>query len=288
MQVRIAEQCGFCPGVRNAIALARQTLQSKGSVYCLGPIIHNQDVVNELTSMGMKTVDSIDSIPQGTVLIRSHGATKKQLQEIDNKGLTTVDATCVLVKRVQKIAAELEKQGYQVVIIGDHKHPEVQAVVGFAEHVQVIGSEDDLHNLSPHKKLGVISQTTQSPDHFAEMVARIIKHGFSELKVVNTLCRETMHRQASAIELCRQVDIMFVLGGLHSANTKKLAELCKKCNPNTFHLQNWKELDIRVLFGKRVAGVTAGASTPDGVVQEFVERLRQFDASADSACPNAK
>jgi (E)-4-hydroxy-3-methyl-but-2-enyl pyrophosphate reductase len=288
MQVRIAEQCGFCPGVRNAIALARQTLQSKGSVYCLGPIIHNQDVVNELTSMGMKTVDSIDSISEGTVLIRSHGATKKQLQEIENKGLTVVDATCVLVKRVQKIAAELEKQGYQVVIIGDRQHPEVQAVVGFADHVQVIGSDEDLHNLNPHKKLGVICQTTQSPDHFAEMVARIIKNGFSELKVVNTLCRETMHRQSSAIELCRQVDVMFVLGGLHSANTRKLAELCKKCNPNTFHLQNWKELDIRILFGKRIAGVTAGASTPDGVVQEFVERLRQFDAPADSVCPNEK
>ena len=160
MQVRIAEQCGFCPGVRNAIALARQTLQSKGSVFCLGPIIHNQDVVNELTSMGMKTVDSVDSIPQGTVLIRSHGATKKQLQEIENKGLTVVDATCVLVKRVQKIAAELEKQGYQVVIIGDRQHPEVQAVVGFADHVQVIGSEEDLHNLSPQQEV-----RRDLPDH---------------------------------------------------------------------------------------------------------------------------
>ncbi len=280
MEVRIAEHCGFCPGVRNAIALARETLQTKGSVYCLGPIIHNQDVVNELTSMGLTTVESIEQVDGGTVLIRSHGATKDQLQHIEDKGLTVVDATCVLVKRVQKIAAELEKQGYQVVIIGDELHPEVQAVVGFAENVAVIGSESDLRKLISHKKLGVICQTTQSPDHFADMVAKIIKSGFIELKVVNTLCRETMRRQSSAIELCRQVDVMFVLGGLHSANTKKLAELCKKYNNSTFHLQNWQELDIKVLFGKGIAGVTAGASTPDWVVQDFVGRLRNFDSSS--------
>ena len=167
MNVIVAEKCGFCPGVRNAITLAYETLSKERIVYSLGPIIHNQDVVNELSEKGLKTVDSINQIPSGTVLIRSHGATKQQLNRIRDKGLRIVDATCVLVKRVQKIGQQLHEEGYKVVIIGDENHPEVQAVVGYAEDVAVIGRAADLDKLSQHKKLGVICQTTQSPDHFA-------------------------------------------------------------------------------------------------------------------------
>jgi 4-hydroxy-3-methylbut-2-enyl diphosphate reductase len=133
--------------------------------------------------------------------------------------------------------------------------------------------------VSPHEKLGVICQTTQTPEYFGEMLASIVKKGFSELKVINTLCKEAIKRQESAVKLCRQVDIMFVLGGLHSANTQKLAELCKKYNNQTFHLQNWAELDKTVLSGKGIAGVTAGASTPDRVISEFVENLEAYKGS---------
>jgi len=278
LKVLVAEQCGFCPGVRNAITLAHDTLARCKVVYCLGPIIHNEDVVRELADKGLKTVDRIDEIETGTVLIRSHGATREQLERIRARGLEVVDATCVLVKRVQKIARSLFEEGYKVVIIGDANHPEVKAVVGYAEDVAVIGAESDIDKLFGHKKLGVICQTTQSPDHFAEMVGRIIRRGFSELKVVNTLCRETIQRQSAAVKLCKQVDVMFVLGGLHSANTCKLAELCREHNPATFHLQNWEELDTNILLGRRIAGVTAGASTPDSVIDAFVQRLRAFDS----------
>jgi (E)-4-hydroxy-3-methyl-but-2-enyl pyrophosphate reductase len=277
MKVLVAEKCGFCPGVRNAINLAKKTLEQEKDVSSLGHIIHNEDVVSQLAEDGLKTVDSIDAIEYGTVLIRSHGATQDELDKINHKGLNVVDATCVLVKRVQKIARQLHEEGYKVVIIGDKDHPEVKAVVGFAEDVEVIGSEDDLDKLSKNRKLGVICQTTQSPDHFADMIAAIAKRGFSEMKIINTLCRETMERQTAAVKLCRQVDIMFVLGGLHSANTRKLAELCKKHNSQTYHLQNWNELDKTVLCGKRTAGVTAGASTPDAVIQAFVRNLEQYD-----------
>ncbi len=277
MNVLVAEKCGFCPGVRNAINLAKKTLEKNNIVYSLGPIIHNEDVVRQLADSGLHTVNQIGQIAEGTVLIRSHGATSAELQEIQNKGLDVVDATCVLVKRVQKIARLLHEEGYHVVIIGDKNHPEVRAVVGSAPDVHVAGTEDDLYKLNLGKKLGIICQTTQSPDYFAQMLAAVARRGFSEIKVINTLCRETMERQEAAVKLCRQVDVMFVLGGLHSANTRKLAELCKKHNPQTFHLQNWQELDKSILSGKQTAGVTAGASTPDEVIDAFVENLRSFE-----------
>lgn len=277
MKVLLAEKCGFCPGVRNAINLAKKTLEKNSVVYSLGPIIHNEDVVRQLAEAGLHTVGDIKNIPGGTVLVRSHGATSAELNEIKTKRLDIVDATCVLVKRVQKIACQLHNEGYHVVIIGDKDHPEVKAVVGSAPEVEVIGTEEDLNKLSNNKKLGIICQTTQSPDFFAQMLAAVARREFSEMKVINTLCRETMSRQEAAVKLCRQVDVMFVLGGLHSANTRKLAELCKKHNPQTFHLQNWQELDKRVLFGKQTAGVTAGASTPDEVIDAFVGNLRSFE-----------
>ncbi|HEY5140443.1 MAG TPA: 4-hydroxy-3-methylbut-2-enyl diphosphate reductase [Methylococcales bacterium] len=277
MKVVVAQKCGFCLGVKNAIRMARETLREHNEVYSLGPVIHNEDVVRQLAEDGLKTVKTVERIPSGTVLIRSHGATIEEIEKIKQKGLEIVDATCVLVKRVQKITKQLHDDGYQVVIIGDKNHPEVQAVVGHAPNIVVVADESDLDKLPKDKKLGIICQTTQSPGHFGEMVGLIAKRGFSELKVVNTLCKEAINRQESAVELCKRVDIMFVLGGLNSANTRKLAELCKKYNLQTFHLQNWNELDKTILSGKTVAGVTAGASTPDQIIEEFVEKLRAFD-----------
>lgn len=280
MKVLVAEKCGFCPGVRTAINLAQKTLTGEGTVYSLGHIIHNEDVVNQLSEAGLSTVDSIETIDSGTVLIRSHGATLAELEKIRKKGLKIVDATCVLVKRVQKIAQQLNQEGYKVVMIGDKDHPEVKAVVGSTDDVEVVAAPEDLDKIHLKKKLGVICQTTQSPDHFSDMIASISRKGFSEMKIINTLCRETMDRQTAAVKLCRQVDVMFVLGGLHSANTRKLAELCKKHNSQTYHLQNWAELDKNCLFGNSTAGVTAGASTPDEVIEEFVRNLENFDSAA--------
>jgi 4-hydroxy-3-methylbut-2-en-1-yl diphosphate reductase len=279
MKVLVAQKCGFCLGVKNAIRMAHETLKEHKEFYSLGPVIHNEDVVRQLAQDGLHTVATVEQIPSGTVLIRSHGATIEEIEKIKQKGLEIVDATCVLVKRVQKIAKQLHDDGYQVIIIGDKNHPEVQAVVGHAPNIVVVADESDLDKLPKDKKLGIICQTTQSPGHFGEMVGRIAKRGFSELKVVNTLCKEAISRQESAVELCKQVDIMFVLGGLNSANTRKLAELCKKYNSQTFHLQNWHELDKTILSGKKVAGVTAGASTPDQIIEEFVEKLRALDPS---------
>jgi len=276
MKVLVAQKCGFCHGVRNAISVAEKILAEENDVYSLGPIIHNKDVVERLAKSGLKTVGKVEDIHSGTVLIRSHGAAPEQIAKLKEKGFNIVDATCILVKRVQHIAGELEKEGYKVVIIGEENHPEVQAVVGCAEDVIVIADESDLHKLPQHAKLGVVCQTTQSPDHFGRMLGAMGSGSFSELKVINTLCKEAIKRQESAVQLCKQVDIMFVLGGLESANTRRLAELCKKVNKHTFHLQNWDELDTNVLSDKKTVGVTAGASTPDWIINEFVKNLEDF------------
>jgi 4-hydroxy-3-methylbut-2-enyl diphosphate reductase len=277
MKVIVAEKCGFCPGVKNAISTAERILARQKDVYSLGPIIHNRDVVEKLARAGLKTVDTVEQIPSGTVLIRSHGVAPDQLAKMQEKGLKIIDATCVLVKRVQRIAWELDEAGYEVVVIGDKNHPEIQAVVGCAKDVLVVADESDLHKLRKHRKLGVVCQTTESPEYFGGMLAAIARQDFSELRVINTLCKEAIERQESAVDLCRRVDVMFVLGGLESANTRKLAELCRKYNPRTFHLQNWKELDKSVVFGRTLAGVTAGASTPEWVISDFVEKLTAFD-----------
>jgi (E)-4-hydroxy-3-methyl-but-2-enyl pyrophosphate reductase len=280
MRVLVAEKCGFCPGVRHAIHTAEKVLAQappREPVYCLGPIIHNEDVVERLAGAGLRTVASVDEIDSGTVLIRSHGVAPRELERLRRKGLQIVDATCVLVKRVQQIAQQLEEEGYEVVIIGEENHPEVQGVMGCVKNVVVVAEEKDLHRLPSDGRWGIVCQTTQSPENFGRMLGAIGQAGFRELKVINTLCKEAVKRQESAIALCRKVDIMFVLGGLHSANTRRLAELCRDHNRQTFHLQNWDELDKGILSGKNIAGVTAGASTPSWVIDEFVKRLEAFD-----------
>ena len=277
MKVMVAEKYGFCAGVRNAISTAEKVLSEKGQVYSLGPIIHNPGVVERLARKGLVTVDDVEQIPAGaTVLIRSHGAASEEIAHLKQKNADIIDATCVLVKRMQQIAMQMEEQGYKVVIVGDQNHPEVRAVVGCTSGAVVVGNESDISTIGSGR-LGIVCQTTQSPEFFGQMLSAIARAGFDEMKVINTLCKEAIKRQQAAVELCRKVDIMFVLGGLESANTRKLAELCKKYNNKTFHLQNWDEFDRKLVFGCRTAGVTAGASTPQWIIDDFVKNLSEID-----------
>lgn len=284
MQVIVAQKCGFCFGVERAIDLAQEMLQQRHQVYCLGDIIHNKQVVSRLAEAGLKVVDRLEEVPDPpadaptedipTVLIRSHGSHPHVIQEINERGLQLADATCVLVTRVQKLVQELYEQGYQVIVVGDPDHPEIRGVVGYAPAVTVIANEADLDTLPEKGRLAVVSQTTFAPDDFGRIVGLIASRGYSEIKIVNTICKETAHRQASAVELCRHVDVMFVLGSHRSANTRELAELCQRHGMCTYHLQNWDEFKPEYAQGKQVAGVTAGASTPDWVIDEFVSKLQ--------------
>lgn len=281
MQVLVSKKCGFCFGVENAIEMAEELLSERQEVYCLGSIIHNEQVVKQLAAKGLKVVKDLAEVPPArpgqpipTVLIRSHGCHPDILKEIEKRGLQLVDATCILVKRAQKLVQEMDQQGYQVVIIGDPKHPEVEGAVGYAPKVTVVADEKDLEKLPASGRVAVISQTTQSPEDFGRLVGLIATHPFEELKVVNTICRETARRQQAAVELCQKVDVMFVLGGKNSANTRELAELCRRHNVPTYHLECLGDFNAQHIVGSKAAGVTAGASTPDWIIEEFVNHLQ--------------
>jgi (E)-4-hydroxy-3-methyl-but-2-enyl pyrophosphate reductase len=278
MEVRTARKRGFCFGVERAIELAGQVLRGgrSGTIYSLGEVIHNRQVVDRLAAQGLRVLERPEDAQVGdTVLVRSHGVPPQVIEQLRARGADVVDATCVLVKRAQKIVRQLEKEGYQVVVIGDKNHPEVRGVIGYARSVICVESPEHLDRLPPHGKLGIICQTTHSPELFGEMVGRIASMGYTELKVVNTLCLETRHRQHAAVELAREVDVMFVLGGRQSANTRQLARLCEEAGVRTFHLESWKDFQPEMVEGRKVAGVTAGASTPEWIIDEFVDNLRK-------------
>jgi 4-hydroxy-3-methylbut-2-en-1-yl diphosphate reductase len=279
MIVRVADKCGFCHGVRTAIKTAEEALnRTEGCVCSLGPVIHNSDEVERLEKKGLRVIDTLQQGQDQIVLIRSHGAAPREINTLRDLGAEIVDATCVLVKRLQQIAKQLEDEGYQLLIIGEENHPEVQAVMGCVEKALVIGCQQDLNKIPAYAKLGIVSQTTQDPDYVAEVLGNIEKHDYRELRIINTLCKESCKRQKAAAHLCQQVDIMFVLGGLNSANTTRLAQICRKLNPKTFHLQSFRDLDTSLLAGIQTAGVTAGASTPDWIINEFVQNLEILDS----------
>jgi 4-hydroxy-3-methylbut-2-enyl diphosphate reductase len=281
MRVKIARKRGFCFGVEDAIELAQGTLANHGAgkLVALGPVIHNHQVVDRLEQAGLNQSADLESIPTDTtVLIRSHGASPDVFDRAEARGLNVVDATCVLVKRAQNVVKQLHDEGYQVIMIGDAEHPEVKGVIGYAPNVIVIDREEEIDGVLPKRgKIGIVAQTTHTPEHVADMIGAICARPFQEVKIVNTLCLEVVRRQQAAVELCHEVDVMFVLGGPHSANTRELARLCREEGVDTHHLETWDQFEPRMAAGKSFAGVTAGASTPEYVIQDFVRRLEAYE-----------
>ncbi len=277
MQVKMATSRGFCFGVEDAIEIAEAAVaeHGAGSVVALGPVIHNKQVVSKLEEAGLNQSGDLETIdPSDVVLIRSHGASPETMQRAKDRGLAIVDATCVLVKRAQNVVKQLHEEGYHVVMIGDPEHPEVKGVIGYAPNVTVVDRGSDLDEALPYKeRLGIVAQTTHSPEHVAGMIAEILKRPYREVKIVNTLCLEVTRRQEAAIALCEEVEVMFVLGGLHSANTREMARLCTDAGTDTYHIETWEQFQPSMVAGKKVAGVTAGASTPEWVIAEFVRNL---------------
>lgn len=280
MQVKLATSRGFCFGVEDAIELAEAAVAEHGAgrVVALGPVIHNKQVVSKLEQQGLNQSGDLETIdPTQVVLIRSHGVTPLTMQRIGDRGLKVVDATCVLVKRAQDVVRQLYDEGYHVVMIGDPNHPEVKGVIGYAPVVTVIDDGSDLDQMLPYKeRLGIVAQTTHSPEHVAKVIAQILVRPYREVKIVNTLCLEVTRRQEAAIALAKEVDVMFVLGGLHSANTKEMARLCRDAGCDTYHIETWDQFKPSMIEGKCIAGVTAGASTPESVISEFVARLESL------------
>ena len=276
MKVIRADKLGFCFGVERAIKLATQAMQDEDLVYSLGPIIHNKQVVDRLAEQGLTAIESLEEVTAGTVVIRSHGVRPETMDLLRRQERGVVDATCPLVRRAQKTVRLLHQEGYQVVMIGDVGHPEVQGIIGYAPDVIVVDDTEHLDGLPTDCRLGIVIQTTHSPAHFSKVLGEIASRPFKEIKIVNTVCQEVQRRQNAAIDLCTRVDVMFVLGGLQSANTQELARLCHQQSIPTYHIENWDSFDLACVDEHETAGVTAGASTPPWVIEEFIENLQSL------------
>ena len=273
MEIFLADKAGFCFGVKRAINTAFEAA-GKGRVYCLGPLIHNPQEVERLSQAGVSTVENLSSLKPGDfVIIRSHGVPPGVLAQARDKGLNIIDLTCPFVSKAQRDAEALKKEGYQVVVVGEKKHPEVQSILGYAgEDAVVVEKAADTEGLELRSRLGVVAQTTQSYGNFSEIVLKLLRLS-KEIKVFNTICSSTKERQDAARTLAGQVDVMLVVGGRNSANTSRLADLCKREGKHTYHIELADEIRREWLNGASKIGVTAGASTPDWVVEGVIKQL---------------
>ncbi len=278
MEIILADYAGFCFGVNRAMDLALEVGQKKdGAIYTLGPLIHNPQAVKRLEGFGIEVADKIDDIVEGTVIIRSHGVPPQILNEAEERGLEVVNATCPFVKRAQEKARELQDEGYQVVISGDKRHPEVVAILAFTDkQAIVIEDKSDFNKLDKLDKVGVVAQTTQSLDNLRSLIDYLLSCKVTELKVYNTICTTTGQRQNEAANLSQKVDLMIVIGGYNSANTNRLAEICSNNGVTTYHIERAEELDSDWFINIKRIGVTAGASTPNWIIKEVVSRMSEI------------
>ncbi len=270
MEIRVADNAGFCYGVMRAIKMADAALRKAGRLYSLGPIIHNPQVVSEYEKKGLKVVDDIGDV-DGPVLIRSHGVSPDTYRRIP-RGVECIDATCPFVKEAQDYARKLHEEGYFVVIVGDKDHPEVRAHVAYAGYeALVINSPREAERVG-EERVGVISQTTQSVESFVDVISELVKK-CKELRVFNTICDATERRQASARELAKVSDVMIIIGGRNSANTRRLFEICREYCPRSYHIETSEEVEREWFAGTDSVGITAGASTPSRLIDEVVEKI---------------
>lgn len=277
MEVILADKAGFCFGVQRAINTAFKE-SGKGKVYCLGPLIHNPQEVARLREQGVETVEDFSHLDPGdSLIIRSHGVPPLVLSRAREKGLTIIDLTCPFVAKAQQHADLLKKEGYQVVVVGEKHHPEVQSILGYAgDDALVIESPEEMGTMKLRGRAGVVAQTTQTYGNFAEIVLRLLRVS-KELKVFNTICSSTKERQEAARVLASRVDVMIVVGGRNSANTSRLVSICRESGKPAYHVEVVEEIQPEWLTAARSVGVTAGASTPGWIIDAVVERLRSVE-----------
>ncbi len=277
LEIKTAEEAGFCFGVKRAIEMATGQVESGEDipVYTLGPIIHNPQVVKKLENLGIVSVDDLAEIDEGVIIIRSHGVEPEVIKQARDKGLTIIDATCPYVKKAQENASLLISEGYQTLIYGDREHPEVKGILGATDYqAEIIQNPKDLEEIQLAARVGIVAQTTKSPASFRNLIAEILPL-VKELKIFNTICNTTQVRQRSAEKLAEEVEVMFVIGGFNSANTNRLAELCALTGTPTYHIETTEDIDWNWLEGTKKIGITAGASTPDWLIKEVIQVMSQ-------------
>ena len=285
MDVRVAETAGFCFGVQRAVDKVYELIATgTAPIYTLGPIIHNEEVVADLERKGVSVIEEeqIPGITEGTVVIRSHGVGQDVYDKLKKPGISCVDVTCPFVLKIHRIVERESRKGAHIVIIGDPTHPEVQGICGWCQgDYTVIKSLEDAENFSFSglKEVCVVSQTTFNYNKFKELVEILRKKRYDNnvlniLNVLNTICNATEERQKEAKAIAGEVDTMLVVGGRHSSNTQKLFEICKKECGNTYYIQTPVDLDSEMFQCSSYVGITAGASTPNKIIEEVQEHVR--------------
>ena len=281
MEVRLAKTAGFCFGVKRAVdTVYKEAKKNQETIYTFGPIIHNEQVVEDLEKNGVfvvNTVDELKGLKTGTtVIIRSHGVGKYIYDLMEELGLHVVDATCPFVKKIHRIVERESNAGRGIIIIGNDKHPEVEGIKGWvAGEATVIETTQEAEAFEAEKdaRLCIVSQTTFNYNKFNNLVEIISKKGY-DIQSINTICNATEERQTEAKTIAGEVDSMIVIGGSHSSNTQKLFEICKKECDNTFYIQTLEDLDVEKLKDSKCVGITAGASTPNNIIEEVQKHVR--------------
>ncbi len=277
-KIILADSAGFCFGVTRATQMAFQAAEENCPICSLGPIIHSPQVVEKLEKKGVKVVQKVGDIEAGTVIIRSHGITAGELADIHARNLTAVDATCPFVKKAQDYAAKLCAEGYAVVLVGEKDHPEVQGIISYARRakVAVVANSEEALRLPIQFKIGIVAQTTQSIETLRQ-VTDVCLNKSKEVRVFNTICDATSVRQDEAREISKQADLMLVVGGFNSANTTRLAQICRELQPRTYHVELAGQIESEWFAGVKNVGITAGASTPRWIIDEVVERVGSLE-----------
>ncbi len=279
MKIKMAKTAGFCFGVKRAVEKVYEQIENGKKIYTFGPIIHNEAVVADLEKKGVKVIEDVESLKElkeGGVVIRSHGVPREIYDILTKQELECIDATCPFVKKIHRIVEKESEAGKQIIIIGNDSHPEVEGIKGWCKNnAIVIESVSQAQNLRlpENQKVCTVSQTTFNYNKFQELVEIISKKGY-DINIVNTICNATEERQTEAAAIAEEVDAMIVIGGTHSSNTRKLFEICREKCENTFYIQTLDDLYGKLPKGVGLVGITAGASTPNNIIEEVQNYVR--------------
>ncbi len=276
MKIELASKYGFCYGVKRAIKIAEEHKNS----FTYGPLIHNKDEIARLKdNFNIGLVEELEDIENdNAVVIRTHGIPKDELAQLKKQENKIIDATCPYVTTPQNIVSKMSKEGYSIVIFGDKSHPEIKGVVSYAQNPKdafVVLEENELKELPLKSKVAVVSQTTKKPEDFLKIVNELILTK-REVRVFNTICNATFENQDAAAELAQRADIMIIIGGKHSSNTKMLHSIAQNYCPDSYLIENEQELQADWFKNKNLCGISAGASTPDWIVQNVIDKIQKF------------
>ncbi|BEP29044.1 4-hydroxy-3-methylbut-2-enyl diphosphate reductase [Helicovermis profundi] len=281
MKIEIALESGFCYGVKSAVTKTIEIAKKEKNVYTYGQLIHNAQALEYLNSFGVNTTDNIEDAIGGTLIIRSHGVKKDIYDKVKLLDINLIDATCPFVKKIHKIVYKYYKDGYQVFIVGNKNHPEVIGINGWCENTAIIVDDNSIINANNSQKSIVVAQTTITLELFNKAVEKIANN-VKNLIIHNTICSATTKRQNSANELSKRVDFMIVIGGKNSSNTKKLYQICKKNCNNSLHIEIADEIMVTNIKKYDKIGITAGASTPDWVINQVIDKIENEGEGTNS------